>query len=143
MTDETVPANWVDEETGLACAIVRGPMGALNGYVAVPPSHPWFQVGYSTALCQHEGCWEHSPESIITVHGGITYAGSGVTGAEQNEGRWWFGFDTAHAGDLVPGLAERGVSFGDEVERPFDYVKGQCKSMARQLAEVRPETGRE
>lgn len=38
--DEPDKRQWQDEATGLPCLIVRGPVGALCGYVGVPPDHP-------------------------------------------------------------------------------------------------------
>lgn len=37
---------WLDEASGLPCLIVRGPMGALCGYVGVPEGHPFFKKKY-------------------------------------------------------------------------------------------------
>lgn len=37
---------WQDETTGLPCLIVRGPVGALCGYVGVPPDHPAYGLAY-------------------------------------------------------------------------------------------------
>lgn len=48
--DEPDKLQWQDEATGLACLVVRGPMGALCGYVGVPESHPWFGKDYSDCL---------------------------------------------------------------------------------------------
>ena len=50
-----------------------------NGYVGVPPDHPWYG--------------KTDPDVII--HGGITYASSRPPGNEP-DGYWWVGFDTAH-----------------------------------------------
>lgn len=66
---------WQDPETGLPCLIVRGPAGALCGYVGVPKGHPWHGMGYSG-----NGEWgsperEKSPEAVVDVHGGLTFAG--------------------------------------------------------------------
>ncbi len=135
---------FIAEETRLVCAIHPGPMGALNGYVAVPETHPWHGVGYSEHLpieCAEEAdpegyCYEHSPESLIDVHGGITYAGP--AGFLKTEAGWWFGFDTAHAGDAVPGLR----AFPGDVLRDANYVREECVSMARQLAAVTADNGR-
>lgn len=70
-------AQWVDPATGLDCLIVRNGGGALCGYVGVPESHPWFGKGYSACTrspaCEESWCG-HSPESAITVHGGLTFA---------------------------------------------------------------------
>ena len=53
---------WLDEETGLPCLMVRGPHGALCGYVGVPRSHPHYGKHY-----------DH--ESIsVEVHWGLTFA---------------------------------------------------------------------
>lgn len=38
---------WVDEETGYDCLMVRNNFGAWCGYVGVPAEHPWFGVEYS------------------------------------------------------------------------------------------------
>lgn len=37
---------WQDEATGLPCLIVRGPVGALCGYVGVPTEHPAHGLSY-------------------------------------------------------------------------------------------------
>lgn len=47
-------------ESGLPCLIVRGPHGALNGYVGVPKGHPAYG--------------EHYDSIDVRAHGGLTYA---------------------------------------------------------------------
>lgn len=37
---------WIDNETGLPCLIIRGPVGSLNGYVGVPIYHPAYGLSY-------------------------------------------------------------------------------------------------
>lgn len=44
--DEPDKRQWQDEATGLPCLIVRGPVGALCGYVGVPPDHPAYGLSY-------------------------------------------------------------------------------------------------
>jgi len=51
---------WQDEATGLPCLIVRGPVGALCGYVGVSPDHPLHGKEYDAA--------------DMEVHGGLTFA---------------------------------------------------------------------
>lgn len=51
---------WQDEATGLPCLIVRGPSGALCGYVGVAPGHPWHGKDYDS--CD------------VDVHWGLTFA---------------------------------------------------------------------
>lgn len=53
---------WLDPETGLPCLIVRGPHGALCGYVGVPRSHPYYGKHYD-----HE-------DVSVEVHWGLTFA---------------------------------------------------------------------
>ena len=51
---------WQDEATGLPCLIVRGPVGALCGYVGVPSGHPLHGKDYDNVS--------------LEAHGGITFA---------------------------------------------------------------------
>jgi hypothetical protein len=138
-TDEPDKAQWVDEATGLDCLIVRNRLGALCGYVGVPPEHP-----------AHGKDYYDMPD--IEVHGGLTYADRCQEGAEEHgichvpePGRpadvWWFGFDCGHCWDLVPGIADALGSIGRspyrgdrEVYRDFTYVQAEVAQLARQLA---------
>ncbi len=73
---------WRDETTGLPCLIVRGPVGALCGYVGVLPGHAFHGLDYGQcpkgSECPdrtEERSWcDHTPESGLDVHGGITFA---------------------------------------------------------------------
>lgn len=137
---------WVDEETDLDCLAVRNSIGAWCGYVGVGSDHPWFDIAYTGCT---QGCGEswcgHSPESLIDVHGGITYSDRCQEGPEDHSichvpmpGRpdpvWWFGWDACHAGDIMPGYESACVT--DRAEyRTLEYVRRQCRDMARQLAE--------
>lgn len=75
--NEPDKVQWVDDATGLDCLIVRGPSGALCGYVGVAEGHPYFRVGYSDCA-QGPNCGEtwcsHSPGSKMDVHGGLTFS---------------------------------------------------------------------
>lgn len=172
--NEPDKAVWVDEATGLDCMIVRNRLGALCGYVGVAKSHPFSGVDYAECLDDGRGCeefWQHrTPSRDLDVHGGLTYAGAcfpdergpgyGICHIEQ-PGRpthvWWFGFDCAHAYDVVPQMVaadrrryEEAKAAGDEEGmriwghrpdpddqyRSIDYVVRQVEALARQLAEV-------
>lgn len=100
----------------LPCLIVRGPSGALCGYVAVPPGHPW-----------------HGKDHVdADVHGSITYtekcqAGGHICHVPQlgeSDDVWWVGFDCAHSGDGQPG-------------RDADYRKIYADMLASEDPEVR------
>lgn len=79
---------WVDPSTSLDCLIVRGPHGALCGYVGISDTHPLFGIGYSDCIqkppCGESWC-DHSPGSMLHVHGGITFAD---TCHEPTEEEW-------------------------------------------------------
>jgi hypothetical protein len=152
---------WIDEATGLDCLIVRGPAGAWCGYVGLPPGHPWHGVDYGQCTlgeqCPNAGdeypsCYEHEPQGLTEVHGGLTFAAYCQEGAEEHgvchipaEGRpdrvWWLGFDCAHSGDLCPKydkyFKDRGIGHepGYETYRDRDYVRREVTALAAQLSE--------
>ena len=126
---------WKDEATGYACLLVRNEsMGNLCGYVAVPPGHPAHGKPYD--------------DVEVSVHGGLTYAhacqGDICHAPEPGEpdNVYWFGFDCAHAYDLMPLMAERERERGwpamgePGVYRNVAYVQAECASLARQLKEL-------
>lgn len=142
---------WPDPATGLACLTVRTPSGHWCGYVGVGKAHPWYEVGYNECIrldfCDTGGGWcDHRPEYMVSVHGGLTYSDlcaeqdpeRGVchtAGLGEEEPLWWFGFDTAHAGDLSPEWRAYGVALGGEY-RDLGYVREQCTALAQQLRGV-------
>lgn len=89
---------WEDEETKLPCLIVRGPVGALCGYVGVLPGHTLY--GIDSSQCRHgEKCPEkkgdefysycdHRPESLLEAHGGITFAGKCSDTTREKWEKW-------------------------------------------------------
>lgn len=162
--DEVDKMQWLDEKTGLPCLIVRGPLASLCGYVGVGRDHPWYGVEYSQSCTRCEGkgkTWcDHSPDSNIGVHGGLTFSGfcrteEGDHGichvVEPGEEAvvWWFGFDTAHAGDLIPGMiatlteVHKKLQLEDpahwrdyersETYKDIEYVKAEVARLAEQL----------
>lgn len=118
-------------EAGLPGLLVRSGMGALCGYAAVPPGHPLHGQDYETVDTR-------LPEG---VHGGLTYAAfcqeHGMICHEPEPGEpadvWWFGFDCAHAGDLVPAMSA-GLRCRDDVYRDHGYVRAEVERLAMQLA---------
>lgn len=87
--DEPDKVQWVDGATGLDCLIVRGPHGALCGYVGVPEAHPWHGVAYSGCTqkppCRESYCG-HSPD--VDVHGGLTFADSCTEPTRERWEKW-------------------------------------------------------
>lgn len=143
--EEPDRVEWTDRATGLHCLARRHePLGCWNGYVAVPPGHPWHGVGCEV------------PD--VRVYGDLTYAGPGdrsesIPGYACNghylrpdppEDDWWFGFDCGHGWDLMPMLAAL-RSLPADADEPFDladrlsdgrtykslaFVRGQCEVLA-------------
>lgn len=135
--DEFDKAQWQDEETDLPCLIVRGPSGALCGYVGVPNGHQLYGLHYDAAY----------DKANISVHGGLTYSdrcnpqggGKGICHAVsegESDDVWWLGFDCAHAGDLCPSYANKlpDSNFLGEAYRDVAYVESEVRSLAKQIA---------
>lgn len=85
---------------GYHLIVVRHPsLGHLNGYVGVKITHPLYLKHY-----------DHNQADDIMVHGGLTFSDTGWSmqhlSAKFKKSLWYFGFDTAHAGDFVPKLHE-------------------------------------
>ena len=129
--DEPDKKQWLDKATGLPCLIVRGPAGALCGYVGVPKGHPWFGRHYSEI--------EPPPE----VHGSLTFSNfcstdgeHGVCHVVENETGivWWLGFDCNHLYDHAPALKAFELDYptSDEIYRDLSYVESECRKLARQ-----------
>lgn len=134
------PAGPWDEEpdriewrhTGLPCLIVRSQLGALCGYVAVPPEHPLHGVPYG---------YVHA-----SVHGGLTYSDRcagricHVPAEGEPDDVWWLGFDCAHAHDLIPtifaGVVRSGGALPHDAYRDIAYVTAEVNDLAEQLAKL-------
>ena len=129
---------WQDADTGYPCLIVRGPSGALCGYVGVPEGHPYYETGCDNVP--------------VEAHGGLTFSSHCQHGSEDHsichvpapgepDNVWWLGFDCAHLGDVTPaydsirmsvGMHTRRSLFG-ETYKDMAYVEGEVRMLARQL----------
>ena len=147
--DEPDKMQWADPATGLPCLIVRGPVGALCGYVGVAPDHPAHGKNYDHWSYGADGepsALEPIEEAIngLQAHGGLTFAGAcghgddpargicHIPGDGEPDTVWWFGFDCAHCGDLSPDMGRRRRDEG--VYRDLAYVRDQVAALAAQLA---------
>lgn len=135
---------WLDEPdrvdfefAGIPCLLRRNAyagkpdasMGNWCGYAAVAPGHPLHGAGYYAA-----------EEAGVRAHGGLTYASAcageicHVPKPGEPDDVWWFGFDCAHSGDLVPAHCCRRTAFIGEVYRDLAYVYAETTLLAAQLA---------
>jgi hypothetical protein len=84
---------------GLPCLLLRHwELGNWTCYVGVPPGHPLYGLNYQ----QLQGRVD-APRSICYSNkcfGTICH----VPAPGESDDIWWFGFDFAHASDLVPAL---------------------------------------
>lgn len=141
---------WDDEDdryewrhAGCPCLIVRGPRGALCGYVGVSEGHPAYRSSYS-AHYNDDGERHETPLSAadLRVHGGLTYANAcagricHVPEPGEPDDVWWIGFDCAHSWDLVPG-ADPCLRSLDAIYRDAEYVRRETNCLAEQLAEMK------
>lgn len=124
---------WRDDATGLPCLIVRGPSGALCGYVGVPADHPMHGKDYDSVP--------------VDVHGGLTFASKCSHGAEESaichkvepdepDDVWWLGFDCAHLGDVAPKYDSRNgrLGYDGDTYKDIAYVERETVSLAAQLS---------
>ena len=151
--DESDHIEW--EHLGFPCMMHRAPMGNWCGYVAVPPGHPLHGITYHHCT-QVPPCEEtrkgnycdHRPEFLLNVHGGLTYSDRcqghicHVPKPGEPDDVWWFGFDCAHAFDLLPAatplMKEIGHPHphfldGRAIYRDVPYVKNEVENLAQQL----------
>lgn len=141
--DEPDKVQWVDEATGLDCLINRGPLGALCGYVGLPPDHPCHGADYDEVKAQG---------GYVDVHGGLTYADRCQESDNETVGVchvplpgrpadvWWLGFDCAHSGDVAPAMearyrarGEAPIRMGYESYRTVRYVQRKVTDLAALL----------
>jgi hypothetical protein len=184
MTDrpwETEPDSLDFEAEGLPCAMRRGGRDCWCGYVGVGPEHPLFGLPVNHPLKLPPSWFEgrkfdqglgpmdlfihimSGAKSIddatpicvaFHVHGGCNWAAEHVPGSEP-DGRWWFGFDCGHAGDIAPNTGNEAKFMREMVEsmpehvretmrdivfrqregvyRDQPYVVAECQSLAAQL----------
>ncbi|GAI24829.1 unnamed protein product [marine sediment metagenome] len=132
-------SEWMDEpdredfeHAGLKCLILRHhEFGHLCGYVAVPKGHP----------C-HGKDYDHTPYDDlipVEVHGGLTFSREG-DGDTWSKGYWWFGFDCAHAWDLIPymtslmsDLKALMSTLMSSTYKNFRYVRRETEDLAEQV----------
>lgn len=65
-------------------------IGWGNGYIGVPPAHPWYKKQYTDNIFDD-----------VNVHGGFTYSEDHSPNQKESDGYWWLGFDTAHYQDTA------------------------------------------
>lgn len=132
--------SWIDPLTNRPCLITRHPdFGFLCGYVAVDPQHH---------------LWGMSWRDIygLYAHGGVNYSDKCAESDDitavchapkpgMPEDVWWFGFDCAHAFDLIPASAAILAKFDhgtpewmQDVYRNIIYVINEVQQLAKQLA---------
>lgn len=134
---------WTDEAAGLVCMVRRhGYSGHLCGYVGVGPDHPCHGMAYGEVGVDVHGGLSFSEECDDDPVHGICH----VPEPGQPDHLWWFGFDCHQSFDQAPGFDARIRKLGIEPPaselmptryRTVEYVRGECRMLAGQLAELR------
>lgn len=145
-TDEDIANAKTDAERNLMIAGKKFEETDLSKRMR--EEHPRF-------VCDYDA--EHSPESVLNVHGGITYSDFCQEGGQichvPRKGEtgqvYWFGFDCSHAWDQIPAMdalhkeTELRTGFRwphhfrmRDVYRNKTYVRRETERLARQLAVV-------
>lgn len=75
----------------------------VNGYIEVSKNSPWYKASYKDIEAIHD----------IDIHGGLTFSNN-LKYVDEDESKWFVGFDTNHA-------------FDDETIRTLEYVKEECE----------------
>lgn len=154
-SDEPSFEEWVDPDTGYDCRVARHYYGHLCGYVRIPGDHPLFRTDAADPVpgrlrdhldqMMEEPIGGRPPVQVllsvieghirsgllVDVHGGITYSGVGVLPDDEIVNGWWWGFDCNHMNDESP--SPEVPKSPDAEYRTFEYVKSECKSLAKQL----------
>lgn len=144
-------AQW-ETRAGLLGLIVRGPRGALCGYVGLPRHADCVAHPEIAAACRRCQIGRAEEDEKLSCHGGLTYAsttGGGLIAVYSKVELYlfWHGFDCAHAGDYCP--KDSAISsFVDREGQPtgwgtvvtyrdFNYVRAEVERLAAYLAEVK------
>lgn len=121
---------------GFDCLIVRNNSGALCGYAAMKPGHPWYEKHYNSL-------------QDVEVHGGVTYTdhcqGIICHKTDKEDNVWWIGFDCAHAYDLIPEFTRSNIFrelLGDAASSSYgtykdiSFVTKEIEKLVDQAIEV-------
>ncbi len=144
--------DWTTK-SGLRAVILLN--GGRNhcGYVEVKEDNALFEKDYSDECCPQledgtemgkrnpiawlmnamSGASLSTPSVYFEVHGGITFSDR----FEHESDGWWFGYDCAHAGDLVK--SEGMPHFQGDVWRDEEYCIKECEKLAKQLVKFKLE----
>ena len=115
---ETEPDTVDFSYRGFACAIRRGRLGTLNGFVAVAHDHVTFG-GTDT-------------DTNLDCHWGVTYQGWLGQSKDIDKPVWYIGFDCSHACDYL-----RKMDIGEPSDyKDIDFVANEIKKLADQLYKI-------
>lgn len=123
---------WQDEATGLSCLIVRGPVGALCGYVGVPEGHPAYGLSYDGTPDK-----DHRAYSAAT-RAKMRAAFKGKKGAESHEAVREALLDFPEPPLVVAGAGERIAEI--DIHGGLTYSGGCSGNICHVVAEGEPDT---
>jgi hypothetical protein len=158
-TDEPDEAEWIHEESGLPCLIIRHQAyGTFSGYFGVPPENPLYKSDGDFLEEEITFTGLSLPEGIVRDARKTDPLTLPIQIEAAFLNYWFFGFDCAHAGDVIPmfrgrelaGILRRrqtqplliasrvgrGTWRGPDVYRDFAFVRKEVEHLAQQAHEL-------
>jgi hypothetical protein len=146
---------WSDSMTGYPCLAIRCDLGMWAGYVGVYPEHPAFGqeiddlpgVNFWCYTDEHHFIepWPVDPNAVVNVDDPKE---SILQVVRMPDYLWFFGFDFAHAGDIIPSVVVAMANVQRSLNRTaldkafkstykdLAYVKKTCETVAIELARM-------
>lgn len=123
-----------DEESGLPCVLHRSILGVWLGYVGLPGKHMFFGMGYDEINYRCDAM-------KVDLGVELTYGKARRRGilawvsikSPFRPREHWVGFDCAHVGQEVPGIAQRGAEY-----ITCEEAYRQTYTLARAMAALLP-----
>lgn len=143
------------EYKGILCVLNRGPLGAWNGYIAIPKNNKW---------ASRDKSYESGD---LDVHGGVTYASDHPPYLHENYKKnkeldlFWIGFDCAHYMDkwpcdltsinelIIKNITDKEIinklndnnsilkrMYENREYRALDYARNECKKLVDQIIQI-------
>jgi len=137
---------WLDEETGMPCLMVRNFSGVWCGYVGVNNNHPLYGIGYGAGYASDVDLDKDQSDMLNAAHNAahaeLTFSSKcspddkehgicHIVEDGEDDNVWWFGFDCGHSYDKSPSY-DMHISDGATYCTKA-YVEDVCHNLAKAL----------
>jgi hypothetical protein len=115
------------------CLAIRDmSLGTWKGFVGVDNNHPYFNCSLNSILAQ-----ENFIELLLSIHGGIDFAGLLPHKYREFNNKWWIGFSTSHTTDIMPLLEEINKLSNKQSYKDFSFVRKQVNYLSNHLSKIK------